>query len=91
VRRTLPGIDLALGSAVNRVRDLYARCPEPRPDLAGEAWHDLDAALDAACGSGDRDRALSAIRRWEERTTAILRRLVGEGEAADRATKGVAR
>lgn len=75
MRRTLPGIDIALGEAVNRLRDLYERCPDPRPDLAGEAWHDLDAALDVACASGDRNRALVAIRAWEERSATVLRRL----------------
>jgi hypothetical protein len=75
VRRTLPGIDVALGEAVNRVRGLYDRCPEPRPDLAGEAWHDLDAALDVACGAGDRRRALALIRAWEARTSTVLRDL----------------
>jgi hypothetical protein len=72
MRRTLPGVDLTLGAAANRVRALYARCPEPRPDIAGEAWHALGAALDAHCGAGDRHLALAAIAAWEDRTTTVL-------------------
>lgn len=74
MRRTLSGIDIALGEAVNRIRPIWESCPDPRPDIAGEAWHALEAELDRACGSGERDLALLAIRRWEDRTLDVLQR-----------------
>jgi hypothetical protein len=77
MRRTMPGVDLALAAACDRVRLLHERCPDPRPDVAGEAWRDLDAALDQACAAGDRGRALAAIARWERATTTVLARAIG--------------
>ena len=75
MRRTLPGIDIELGAAVNRVRALCEACPEPWPDVAGERWHDLDQAIDVACAAGDRRRALAAIATWERQTSTVLRRV----------------
>ncbi len=88
MRRRLPGVDAELSAAVDRVRGVYRHLAEPRPDIAGEHFHRLEAELDVLCGAGDRKGAMKAIKRWEKRTISMLRRhqlhapLVIEEEAA---------
>lgn len=73
MRRSLPGINAELALAVRRVNVLYSAIPESlRPDLDGSRWRRLEAEVDCACGAGDRDGALLAIRRWEEHATRVL-------------------
>jgi hypothetical protein len=58
-----PSIRTELAVAVRAVNAAYYRLPvESRPDLA--AFDPLEAEVDAACLSGDRDRALAAINAW---------------------------
>ncbi len=86
MRRRLPGIDVALGLAADRVRLLAEEVPEPhRPDVAGERWRILDAQVDRACGNGDASSALLAIEQWEQHVSCVLSRLLPSlPEAADR-------
>jgi hypothetical protein len=65
VSKSLPGVNAALANAIRQVNAAFNRLPESRrPDPA--EWGNLDAELDAACLSGDRDRAMAAIRAWRE-------------------------
>ena len=84
MRRTLPGIAAALSEAVRRVNVLYDRVPEPdRPDVTGEAWHDLEREVDMACGAGDCYAALLAIARWEHHAAGILLRAALTGPSLE--------
>ncbi|MBA2240029.1 MAG: hypothetical protein H0W09_02105 [Solirubrobacterales bacterium] len=75
MRRSLPGINAELAAAVRRVNVLDASIPESRrPDICGERWHRLEAEIDNACGAGDRDAALLAIRQWEQHAARALSR-----------------
>lgn len=82
MRRRLAGVDAELASAVDRVVAVYARCPEPRPDICGERFHLLEAEVDRLCGAGDRDAALKSIATWERETTVILVRCLEPIEVA---------
>jgi len=76
MRRSLPGLNAELADAVRRVGALYERIPESRrPDVTGERWDALEAEIDAACGTNDRDRALTAITRWEDHARNVLEAL----------------
>lgn len=81
MNRTLPGVNYELASAVRRVNALYETVPEDlAPDVTGERWKYLEREIDEACGRGDREAALLAIRRWEEHASNLLRSLsVGGG------------
>jgi hypothetical protein len=69
----LPGINAELAAAVRRVNAAYAKLPgSARPDIGD--WNDLDAELDAACASDDRDRAITAIRDWASHYLALIER-----------------
>jgi len=73
MRRVLPGINLSLAEAVLDVSEASAALPaQLRPDLTGERWQDLEAEIDRACATGDRDGALHAIETWKERTLGVL-------------------
>ncbi len=73
MRRTLPGINLELSTSVARVARLYEQVPEERrPDVTGERWSQLEAEVDAACGSGDGHRASAAIAAWEQHARRVL-------------------
>ena len=74
MRRRLPGIDAELSAAVKRVADVYVRCPEPRPDVCGERFHDLESQVDRACAGSDRAAAMRAIEAWERETLTVLSR-----------------
>lgn len=73
MRRSLPGLNFELAAAVNRIGELYHAIPEElRPDVMGERWDELEAEVDQACGSGNRDRALAAIGRWEAHAQRVM-------------------
>lgn len=73
--RRLPGVSAEMAAACRAVAAAYDRLPEDRrPEVA--TWDDLDREVDQACASGDRDRAMRAIRNWR------LRHLVRFKEAA---------
>lgn len=78
MRRTLSGVEVALSEAMARVAAIYAEIPEAsRPDVTGERWAALEADVDRAGGSGDRDAALLAIERWEQHARRVLSHLAG--------------
>jgi hypothetical protein len=68
----LPGVNTELAAAIRRVNALYARCPEPRPDVDGSRWRELEAEIDHHTAVGDRDGALHAIREWEAHARRVL-------------------
>ena len=70
----MPGIDAELSAAVRRVADVYVRCPEPRPDVCGQRFHDLERQVDRACAGTDSAAALRAIEVWERETLTVLSR-----------------
>ena len=73
MRRTMTGVNLELAAAVRRVNALLDRIAEDRhPDVFGESWRALEAELDCACGAGDREGTLAAIRHWERKTGRVL-------------------
>jgi hypothetical protein len=52
-----------LAHAIRQVNAMYLRVPEPfRPDPA--SFDELDAEVDRAFATGDRERALAAIEAW---------------------------
>jgi hypothetical protein len=62
---TLSGIRTELAVAIRRVNAAYLAIPERhRPPAA--PWPALEAEVNAACASGDRDRALAAIAAWRD-------------------------
>lgn len=77
MRRRLAGVDAELAAAVDRVAAAYHRLPEPRPDIAGERFHRLEAEVDRLCGAGDREAALRSITTWERETLNIVSRCLG--------------
>lgn len=73
MRRSLPGVNAELAAAVRRVNAIYSVIPASRqPDLDGSSWRRLEAEVDRACGAGDREAALLAIKRWEEHAQRVL-------------------
>lgn len=67
----LPGINTELAAAVRAVNAAYNSIPPARRPAAIE-WDMLDAELDAACISGDRERAMQAIEAWRTHWLAIF-------------------
>jgi hypothetical protein len=60
---TAPSIRTELAAAVRAVNAAYNHLPvNSRPDPA--AFDPLEAEVDAACLSGDQERAFAAIRAW---------------------------
>jgi hypothetical protein len=70
VSHPMPGINVALANAVRQVNAAYNRLPESRrPDVH---WEGVDTEVDAAIASGDRGRALAAIRAWKQHHLAMF-------------------
>ncbi len=68
-----PGIRAELAAAVRKVNAIYGHIPESAwPDVDGDAWEQLEQEIDAASAADDRDRALAAIRRWEDHARSAL-------------------
>mgnify|MGYP000380223969 CR=1 FL=1 len=82
MRRSLPGLNADLALAVRRVNSAASSLPEQlRPDFDGASWDALERELDRACGTGDREGALQAIARWEQRASIVLSQITArEGE-----------
>ncbi|MCB0865486.1 MAG: hypothetical protein KDB58_07220 [Solirubrobacterales bacterium] len=72
MRRRLPGIDAELSAAVKRVAEVYVRCPDTKPDVCGERFHERQ--VDRACAGTDRPAAMRAIEAWEQETITVLSR-----------------
>lgn len=62
---SLPGVNAALANAIRQVNAAFYRLPESRRPDSVES-RGLDAELDAACVSGNRERAMAAIRAWRD-------------------------
>lgn len=59
-----PGVNAALANAVRQVNAAFNRLGRSTQDKVEIRYDGLDAELDAAILSGDRDRAIAAIRSW---------------------------
>jgi hypothetical protein len=66
------GVRSELAAAVRAVNAAYARCSEPKPDVIGQTWSELEREVDGAIKDGDRDRALAAIADWEAHASYVL-------------------
>lgn len=76
-----PSIRAELAAALRTVNAAYSRLPEDRrPDVSGR--DDLDQAVDEACLSGDRHRALTAIAEWKRHWLGECERSMGQKPAA---------
>lgn len=67
---TTPRIELA--AAVRRVNAAYLRSGEPDLDLGADV-RAVEAEIDRAMATEDREAALAAIGRWEQQVTAEIR------------------
>jgi hypothetical protein len=74
---TIPGVNAELAAAVRAVNAAFMRIPEDSRPIAA-AWTPLEEEVDAACASGDRERALRAIEAWREHWLWKFERARGE-------------
>jgi hypothetical protein len=89
MRRTLPGLNADLALAVRRVGAAAETLPEHlRPDFDGSSFDAMEREVDRACGAGDREAAMQAISRWEQRTATVISRIKLERGEADGARHG---
>lgn len=83
MRRTLPGLNAELALAVRRVGAAAETLPEHlRPDFDGSQWDALEREIDRAAGADDRESAIQAISRWEQRAAMVISRIKLEKSAA---------
>jgi hypothetical protein len=66
---TPPSVRAELAAAIRAVNARYNALPESRrPDIH---WEGVDAEVDAAILSGDRERAMRAIEAWKRHHLAL--------------------
>lgn len=53
-----------LAVAVRKANLIYLGAPEPKPDVFGLRWSELEAAIDAALAERNERRARQAIAEW---------------------------
>jgi hypothetical protein len=68
----MEGVRTELAAAVRRVNAIFYALPDPKPNVNGWGWSELEEEIDAAITTGDRVRALRAIQRWEAHARSVL-------------------
>jgi hypothetical protein len=67
-----PTISAELAAAIRRVNVAFNRLPADRRNRITIAYDPLEAEVDSAILTDDRERALAAIRAWRQHWTALI-------------------
>lgn len=70
---SIPGVRAELAAAVRAVNAGFYRLPPAAQRGVDLAFDPLEAKVDAACLSGDRDRAVAAIEAWRDHWLEVFR------------------